>query len=164
MEWKKKLLRLEVAVLLDIVEVDKKNGYIFVANLPENTNRDDYRAVEACYWRCTDGSILFAVNHLLQEDHTTVNFYRYDSRRRLLNPITEEDLLMHVEEDVYVALPRTGKSIQYLLADNPEKQVGVHNFDGSRFLYKPTGGRSMFSENATNPHGIGNMVAFLRKY
>lgn len=149
---------------VDIVEVDKKNGYIFVANLPENTNRDDYRAVEACYWRCTDGSILFAVNHLLQEDHTTVNFYRYDSRRRLLNPITEEDLLMHVEEDVYVALPRTGKSIQYLLADNPEKQVGVHNFDGSRFLYKPTGGRSISSENATNPYGIGNMVAFLRKY
>ena len=149
---------------VDIVEVDKKNGYIFVANLPEHANDDDYRAVEACYWRCNDGSILFAVNHLLQEDHTTVNFYRYDSRRRLLNPVTEEDLLTHVEEDVYVALPRTGKSIQYVRMSNPEKQVGVHNFDGSRFLYKPTGGRSMFSENATNPYGIGNMVAFLRKY
>lgn len=149
---------------VDIVEVDKKNGYIFVANLPENANGSDYRAVEACYWRCNDGSILFAVNHLLQEDQTVVNFYRYDSRRRLLNPITEEDPLTHVEEDVYVALPRTGKSIQYVLTANPEKQVGVHNFDGRQFLYKPTGGRSMFSENATNPYGVGNMVAFLRRY
>jgi hypothetical protein len=51
-----------------------------------------------------------------------------------------------------------------VLTANPEKQVGVHNFDGRQFLYKPTGGRSMFSENATNPYGVGNMVAFLRRY
>ncbi len=150
---------------VDIVEVDKKNGYIFVANLPENANVNDYRAVEACFWRCNDGTCLFAVNHLLQEDATILNFYRYDPRRRLLSPVDDiNELTTPVNEPVYVSLPRVGKTIQYLMGDNPEKQYGTETFDGKRFLFRKTGGRSVSVDNATNSYGIGNMVSFMRRY
>ena len=147
---------------VDVVEVDRANGYIIVGNSPATHNANDYKAVEACYWKMGGGKCVVAVNHLLPDNSTVLNFYNYDPRTRLLSPlyINPND---NLEAPVIYALPRVGKSIQMLNPDHVNRQVATFTFDGQQFTFMKTNTNSVSMGKSSNAYGITDMVSFIKR-
>ena len=148
---------------VDVVEVDRANGYLLVGYAPATQNACDYRAVEACYWKMTGGKCLVAINHLLADGGTVVNFYDFDPRSRLLSPLyiqPDEGL----DQPVIFALPRVGKSIQMVNPDHVDRQVATYTFDGRQFTFMPTNTNSVSMGTATNSYGITDMISFIKRF
>ena len=144
------------------MEVDRANGYIIVGNSPATHNANDYKAVEACYWKMGGGKCVVAVNHLLPDNSTVLNFYNYDPRTRLLSSlyINPND---NLEAPVIYALPRVGKSIQMLNPDHVNRQVATFTFDGQQFTFMKTNTNSVSMGKSSNAYGITDMVSFIKR-
>ena len=151
---------------LDVLEVDVPNGYILAGYSAENHLEGDYRAIECCYWRMKNGHSLFAINHLFCTDALGVNFYDYDPATRVLTPNPLITLYQGIpsEIDCRAVLPRLGKSVQMVDAENLYRLLATQTWNGERFELKLTDEPSKFSGTPLTKGGVYDMISFVKKY
>ena len=151
---------------VDIVEVDERNGYILIGNGEKNHVEGDYRAIECCYWRMTNGHSLFAVNRLYDYAALSVEFYDYDPSTRVLTPQPLINVYdgINIGEFVRPALPRFGKSIQMVSSTNPDLQVGTQTFNGQQFVFARTGVKSQYGSTPQHKSGVFDIISFIKQY
>lgn len=151
---------------LDVLEIDVPNGYILAGYSAENHINGDYRAIECCYWRMKNGHSLFAVNHLMSYDALALNFYEYDPATHILTPsplITSYEGIP-IGYNCRNVLPRVGKSIQMVDAENVYHLMATQTWNGERFELKLTDEPSKFGGTPLSKGGVFDMISFIKKY
>ena len=113
-----------------------------------------------------NGHSLFAINHLFCTDALGVNFYDYDPATRVLTPNPLITLYQGIpsEIDCRAVLPRLGKSVQMVDAENLYRLLATQTWNGERFELKLTDEPSKFSGTPLTKGGVYDMISFVKKY
>lgn len=147
-----------------IIEIDRSNGYLLVGSKSDTHEGQDYKVVEACYWKCDNGHRIFAVNAVIDTEATMVMFYDYDPRTRLLSPLDIIPQRMLTEGSI-LALPRYGKSMQLLDMNNVDYQLASYTYTGSEFVFLRTNSKRIVQGKAlTNSYGVVDLVSYLKRF
>ena len=151
---------------IDVLEIDVPNGYILAGSSEANHLAGDYRAVECCYWRMTNGHSLFAINQLYEYDALGLRFYEYDPVTRILKPRTDISPYKGLpgEYECRNVLPHVGKSIQMIESGNIYHQMATQTWNGERFVLELTDKASQFGGTPHFAGGEFDMISFIKKY
>lgn len=116
--------------------VDVANGY---ARYEWRTERENM--VEFCYWNMTGGEKLLAMhfNMTVDDEGTGMErtlFMKYDPKTRQLHPVVAPIKGFDFNEECHFGLPRKGKNIRLIGADNHELRWTGQGFEASETISK----------------------------